>query len=35
MAEPLRVVDGYATAPDRPGHGIDFDIAGLAVYELD
>ena len=35
MAEPLIVVDGYATAPDRPGHGIDFDLAGMAVYELD
>ena len=25
IAEPLRVVDGYATAPDRPGHGVAFD----------
>ena len=35
MAEPLIVVDGYAIAPDRPGHGIDLDLAGMAVYELD
>lgn len=25
IAEPLKIVDGYATAPDRPGHGIEFD----------
>ena len=30
MAEPLEVLDGYATAPDRPGHGIDFDWNMLA-----
>ena len=25
MAEPLTVSEGYATAPERPGHGISFD----------
>jgi L-alanine-DL-glutamate epimerase-like enolase superfamily enzyme len=25
IEEPLRIVDGYAIAPDRPGHGIAFD----------
>ena len=25
MEQPLRVSDGYTTAPDRPGHGIVFD----------
>ena len=25
MEQPLRVSEGYATAPDRPGHGIVFD----------
>ena len=25
IAEPLKIQDGYALAPDRPGHGIDFD----------
>ena len=35
IAEPLVVIDGHATAPDRPGHGIDFDLAGMAVYEAD
>lgn len=32
MAEPLAVVDGYATAPDRPGHGINFDFDALAAH---
>ncbi len=30
IAEPLRLVDGNAIATDRPGHGIEFDWAGLA-----
>ena len=25
IAEPLRIEDGYAVAPDKPGHGIEFD----------
>lgn len=29
IAEPLRIEDGFAIAPDRPGHGIAFDWAGL------
>ena len=29
MAEPLTVSEGYATAPDRPGHGVSFDWKGL------
>ena len=29
IAEPLAIADGLATAPDRPGHGIAFDWAGL------
>src|SRR3569832_377224 len=29
IAEPLRIEDGYAIAPDRPGHGIEFDWAKL------
>lgn len=32
MAEPLTVRDGHATAPERPGHGIDFDWDRLAVH---
>jgi L-alanine-DL-glutamate epimerase-like enolase superfamily enzyme len=30
IAEPLRIEEGVALAPDRPGHGIEFDWAGLA-----
>jgi L-alanine-DL-glutamate epimerase-like enolase superfamily enzyme len=29
MAEPLRLEDGLAVAPERPGHGIDLDWAAL------
>jgi L-alanine-DL-glutamate epimerase-like enolase superfamily enzyme len=29
IAEPLRIQDGVALAPDRPGHGIEFDWQGL------
>lgn len=31
IAEPLRIEDGMALAPDRPGHGIAFDWNGLAA----
>jgi L-alanine-DL-glutamate epimerase-like enolase superfamily enzyme len=31
IAEPLRIEDGHAMAPDRPGHGIRFDWEGLAT----
>ena len=29
IAEPLKIEDGFALAPDGPGHGIQFDWAGL------
>jgi L-alanine-DL-glutamate epimerase-like enolase superfamily enzyme len=29
IAEPLRIEDGVAIAPERPGHGIEFDWKGL------
>jgi L-alanine-DL-glutamate epimerase-like enolase superfamily enzyme len=29
LAEPLRIEDGFATAPDRPGHGVDLDVEAL------
>jgi L-alanine-DL-glutamate epimerase-like enolase superfamily enzyme len=29
IEEPMRIEDGMAIAPDRPGHGIGFDWAGL------
>lgn len=32
MAEPLSLTDGHAMAPERPGHGIDFDWQGLEAH---
>ena len=29
IAHPLEIIDGFATAPDRPGHGVEFDWKGL------
>jgi len=29
IADPLRIEDGFALAPSRPGHGIAFDWQGL------
>jgi L-alanine-DL-glutamate epimerase-like enolase superfamily enzyme len=29
IAEPLQIQEGFALAPDRPGHGIAFDWQGL------
>ena len=29
IGEPLAIEDGMAVAPDRPGHGVEFDWAGL------
>jgi L-alanine-DL-glutamate epimerase-like enolase superfamily enzyme len=29
IAEPLRMEEGFAIAPDRPGHGVEFDWNGL------
>ncbi|MEJ8854162.1 mandelate racemase/muconate lactonizing enzyme family protein [Variovorax robiniae] len=31
IAEPLRISEGFAVAPDRPGHGIEFDWKGLGA----
>jgi len=31
MAQPLEINEGYATAPDRPGHGVEFDWDALAA----
>jgi L-alanine-DL-glutamate epimerase-like enolase superfamily enzyme len=30
MAEPMRIEEGLAIAPERPGHGVDFDWKALA-----
>ncbi len=32
VAEPLAVVDGVATAPERPGHGVTLDFEGLEAH---
>jgi L-alanine-DL-glutamate epimerase-like enolase superfamily enzyme len=34
IADPLRLVDGVAIAPERPGHGISFDWEGLGRIEV-
>ncbi|MEE1612684.1 mandelate racemase/muconate lactonizing enzyme family protein [Microvirga sp. CF3016] len=33
IAEPLTIQEGFALAPDRPGHGIAFDWKGLETIE--
>jgi L-alanine-DL-glutamate epimerase-like enolase superfamily enzyme len=30
IAEPLRIEEGFAVAPERPGHGVEFDWTALA-----
>ncbi len=35
VAEPLRIEDGFAIAPDRPGHGVEFDWQALAAHRED
>ncbi len=32
IAEPLKINDGWAIAPDRPGHGVEFDWEKLAAH---
>ena len=34
MAQPLQLQDGMTIAPDRPGHGIEFDWAALDAYRV-
>ena len=34
VAEPLRIEEGLAVAPERPGHGITFDWAGLEQHRI-
>jgi len=31
LAHPLDLADGFATAPERPGHGVEFDWLGLEM----
>ncbi|MGI9420859.1 MAG: mandelate racemase/muconate lactonizing enzyme family protein [Geminicoccaceae bacterium] len=35
MADPLTVHEGFATAPERPGHGIDLDWDKLNAHRVD
>jgi L-alanine-DL-glutamate epimerase-like enolase superfamily enzyme len=34
MAEPLKIADGYAVAPERPGHGVDLDFDALEAHRM-
>ena len=34
IAEPLAIADGYALAPQRPGHGIEFDWSALEALRI-
>jgi L-alanine-DL-glutamate epimerase-like enolase superfamily enzyme len=34
IAEPLTIVEGFATAPERPGHGVEFDWDGMDGFRL-
>jgi L-alanine-DL-glutamate epimerase-like enolase superfamily enzyme len=34
IAAPLHIEEGYAIAPDRPGHGIEFDWRGLEAIRV-
>lgn len=35
IAAPMTLTDSdHAVAPDRPGHGIEFDWRGMAVYRV-
>jgi L-alanine-DL-glutamate epimerase-like enolase superfamily enzyme len=35
VRHPLEIRDGYATAPDRPGHGVDFDWDALEAHVVE
>ena len=34
VTEPLRIVDGYAVAPDRPGNGLVWDEKAVERYRI-
>ena len=33
IREPLQIEDGWALAPDRPGHGVEFNWESLAQHQ--
>ena len=35
LTDPIPVEEGYASVPDRPGHGYDIDMDVIAEYEVD
>ncbi|MBL6929662.1 MAG: mandelate racemase/muconate lactonizing enzyme family protein [Rhodospirillales bacterium] len=35
IADPMVITDGYATAPNRPGHGVEFDWQGMAALAVE
>lgn len=35
LREPLKIVDGMAVVPDRPGNGLAWDDAAVAKFNLD
>lgn len=34
VADPMKIVNGLTTAPERPGHGIELDFKGLEQYRV-
>jgi mandelate racemase len=34
LAEPLRIVEGHAVTPERPGNGLSWDAAAVARYQI-
>ncbi len=34
LQEPLRIADGHAVIPDRPGHGMVWDHAAVERYRV-
>ncbi|MBL7223360.1 MAG: hypothetical protein ISS72_05885 [Candidatus Brocadiae bacterium] len=35
IRQPVGIDDGFATAPDRPGHGIEFDWDALEAHRAE
>ena len=34
VTEPMKIQDGRTVAPERPGHGIEFDFEALEPYRV-
>ena len=35
IADPMVITEGYASAPDRPGHGVEFDWKGITALAVE